>query len=200
MPRARRGWDAGLCVVAFPGGLLAWRVAPPRHEGGAPAGGIAGARRSRPPTPRQARATVPEGGVPGPRPLRGGYLGGGGVGGPRPGRREPVHGGFSATSVSPKPGRRPPTPPPRTMAGAAAEGPARHRHQESRPQRRHHTATPQPPANAHESQRRHPPSQQAARKRATSYASDPTTGVQRPSRAVRRPPGRLGSTSAETAP
>src|SRR5690606_40788574 len=62
----------------------------------------------------------------GPSAFAGGYLGGGGVGGPRPGRREPVHGGFSATSMSPKPGRRPPTPPPRTIAGATAEGPARH--------------------------------------------------------------------------
>src|SRR5690606_1405469 len=62
----------------------------------------------------------------GPSAVAGSCLGGGGVGGPRPGRREYVHVGFSATSVSPKPGRRPPTPPPRTIAGAAAEGPARH--------------------------------------------------------------------------
>src|SRR5690606_1274511 len=62
----------------------------------------------------------------GPSATAGCSLGGGGVGGPRPGRREPVHGGFSATSVSPKPGRRPPPPPPRIFAGAAAEGPALH--------------------------------------------------------------------------
>src|SRR5690606_791706 len=47
-------------------------------------------------------------------------------GGPRPGRREPVHGGSGAASMPLTPGRRPPTPPPRTIAGAAAEGPARH--------------------------------------------------------------------------
>src|SRR5690606_13277621 len=111
-----RGWLAADCCVACPGGLLAWRMAPPRHEGGgagrrsrqapslaANAGPLRAscpplrtsplmtrrrtgcrwgrqgasaaqprkARRSHPPTPpRQARATVPEGGVPGPRPPR----------------------------------------------------------------------------------------------------------------------------------
>src|SRR5690606_35009203 len=46
-------------------------------------------------------------------------------------------------------------------------------YRDSRPQRRHHTATPQTPANGQEIQRRHPPSQQAARKRATTSAGEP---------------------------
>src|SRR5690606_17184631 len=111
---------AGAWCGAFPGGLLAWRVAPlafvsvrRRFR----CRGVVPALRARFLVSAACRAL----GL-----CAGCYLGGGGVGGPRPGRREPVHGGFSATSMSPKPGRRPPTPPPRTMAGAAAEGPARH--------------------------------------------------------------------------
>src|SRR5690606_32650850 len=95
---------AGTWCGAFPGGLGAWRVAPPRHEGGgagrrsrqAPslAANAGPLRASCPPLrtsplmtrrrtsgrwgrqgasaaqPRQARATVPEGGVAGPRPRR----------------------------------------------------------------------------------------------------------------------------------
>src|SRR5690554_5758742 len=100
-------------------------------------------------------------------------LRGGGVGGRRP--------GFGDTDVAEKPpwtgsrrpGRGPPTPPPPRLQPAAAEGPTLHRHQESRPQRRQNTATPQTPANGQESQRRHPSSQQAARKRATTSAGEP---------------------------
>src|SRR5690606_14662704 len=91
-----------------------------------------------PPPPRQARATVPEGGVPGPRP-------------PRRRRFEEVVWGavgrVSATWMSPKsphgrvhgvPDEGPPTPPPPRLHPAKAEGPALHRYQESCPQRRQH--------------------------------------------------------------
>src|SRR5690606_31776389 len=79
---------------------------------------------------------------------------GGGVGGRRP--------GFGDTDVAEKPpwtgsrrpGRGPPTPPPPRQPPATAEGPARHLRRDTHPQRRHNTATPQTPANAHESQRR----------------------------------------------
>src|SRR5690606_1488694 len=59
----------------------------------------------------------------GPSAWAGGYVGGGGAGGPRPGRREPIHGGSGAASMPLTPGRRPPTPPPRTFRWRCGQGP-----------------------------------------------------------------------------
>src|SRR5690606_10288607 len=117
--------------------------------------------------PRQARATVPEGGVAGPRPRRRRRFEEVVWGGRRPGFGDTDVAEKPTWTYSRRPGRGPPTPPPPRQPPAKAEGPTRHRHRDSHPQRRHHTATPKTPANAHESQRRHPPSQQSARKRAT---------------------------------
>src|SRR5690606_25566329 len=93
---------------------------------------------------------------------------GGGVGGRRP--------GFGDTDVAEKPpwqgsrrpGRGPPTPPPPRQPPATAEGPARHRHRDSHPQRRHNTATPKTPAHQpRESRDSATASQRTTRRRTT---------------------------------
>src|SRR5690606_19156785 len=62
---------------------------------------------------------------------------GGGVGGRRPGFGDMDVAEKPPWTGSRRPGRGPPTPPPPTQPPATAEGPALHRHQQSRPQRRH---------------------------------------------------------------
>src|SRR5690606_9884877 len=175
---------AGACCGAFPGGLLAWWVAPPGRGciAAACTASInntgAGEARLIPAQLPAPTTTTSAGDGPGrwragPSAAAPAKVRGGGAGGRRPGFGDMDVAEKPPWTGSRPPGPGPPTPPPPRLHPANAHRPTRHPHRDARPQRRHHTATPQTPANGQEIQRRHPPSQQAARNRATTSAGEP---------------------------